>query len=75
MNRTAGLPGLRRLRRAADLTQEQLAEKVGVRRETISGVEVGLVDASMKLARNVAEALGCETADLLRPEPAQGEVA
>ncbi len=39
------------------LTQEKLAEIVGVRRETIIFLEQGKYNPSLKLARNVARAL------------------
>jgi putative transcriptional regulator len=40
-----------------NLTQERLAELVGVRRETIIFLEQGKYNPSLKLAHNVAEAL------------------
>ena len=40
-----------------DLTQEKLAEAVGVRRETIIFLEQGKYNPSLKLAHNVARAL------------------
>ncbi len=40
------------------LTQEELAEKVGVRRETIVFLEKGKYNPSLKLAHDVAKALG-----------------
>jgi len=39
------------------LTQEKLAEVVGVRRETIIFLEQGKYNPSLKLAHNVAKAL------------------
>jgi putative transcriptional regulator len=39
------------------LTQEKLAEMVGVRRETIIFLEQGKYNPSLKLAHNVARAL------------------
>lgn len=41
-----------------NLTQEQLAEKVGVRRETIVFLEKGKYNPSLRLARDVSIALG-----------------
>jgi len=41
-----------------NLTQEKLAEIVGVRRETIIFLEQGKYNPSLKLAHNVAKALG-----------------
>ena len=40
-----------------DLTQEKLAEMVGVRRETIIFLEQGRYNPSLRLAHNVARAL------------------
>jgi len=40
-----------------NLTQEKLAEMVGVRRETIIFLEQGRYNPSLKLAHNVAKAL------------------
>ena len=40
-----------------NLTQEKLAEIVGVRRETIIFLEQGRYNPSLRLAHNVAEAL------------------
>ena len=40
-----------------ELTQEKLAEMVGVRRETIIFLEQGKYNPSLKLAYNVAKAL------------------
>ncbi len=40
-----------------DLTQEKLAEMVGVRRETIIFLEQGRYNPSLRLAYNVARAL------------------
>ena len=40
-----------------NLTQERLAEMVGVRRETIIFLEQGKYNPSLKLAYNVAKAL------------------
>jgi putative transcriptional regulator len=40
-----------------DLTQEQLADKVGVRRETIVFLEQGKYNPSLKLAHDVAQIL------------------
>jgi putative transcriptional regulator len=40
-----------------DMTQEDLAQKVGVRRETIVFLEKGKYNPSLKLAHDVAKAL------------------
>ena len=46
------------------LTQEKLAEMVGVRRETIIFLEQGKYNPSLKLAHNVARALGATIEEL-----------
>ncbi len=48
---------IKELRARYDLTQEDLAKKVGVRRETILFMEKGKYNPSLKLAHNVAKAL------------------
>ncbi len=47
-----------------NLTQEKLAEMVGVRRETIVFLEQGKYNPSLKLAHNVARALGASIEEL-----------
>jgi len=46
------------------LTQEELARKVGVRRETIVFLEQGKYNPSLRLAHQVAVALGANIDDL-----------
>ncbi len=48
---------IKELRARYDLTQEDLAKKVGVRRETIVFLEKGKYNPSLKLAYDVAKAL------------------
>ena len=50
---------LKKYRLLKDLTQEQLAEKVGVRRETIMRLEAGKYNPSLKLAIDISR--GVET--------------
>jgi len=47
-----------------DLTQEDLARKVGVRRETIVFLEKGKYNPSLQLAHNVARALKAKIDEL-----------
>ena len=49
---------IREFRARFDMTQEQLAIKSGVRRETIVFLEKGTYNPSLKLAHDVAMALG-----------------
>jgi putative transcriptional regulator len=46
------------------LTQQELAEAVGVRRETIVNLERGRYNPSLKLALRICAALGAETAEV-----------
>jgi putative transcriptional regulator len=48
---------IKELRARYDLTQEELANKVGVRRETIVFLEKGKYNPSLKLAHDVAKVL------------------
>lgn len=48
---------IKEFRAKHNLTQEKLAEMVGVRRETIIFLEQGKYNPSLKLAHNVAKAL------------------
>jgi len=48
---------IREYRAKHNLTQEKLAEMVGVRRETIIFLEQGKYNPSLRLAYNVAKAL------------------
>ena len=47
-----------------DMTQEELAKKVGVRRETIVFLEKGKYNPSLKLAYKVAKALNTTIQEL-----------
>ncbi|WP_292470024.1 helix-turn-helix transcriptional regulator [Methanolobus sp.] len=48
---------IKELRARYDMTQEDLANKVGVRRETIGFLEKGKYNPSLKLAYKVAKVL------------------
>ncbi|MDL2227647.1 helix-turn-helix transcriptional regulator [Bacteroidales bacterium OttesenSCG-928-K03] len=48
---------LKKYRQLANLTQEELAEKVLVRRETIVRLEAGKYNPSLKLAIDISRAL------------------
>lgn len=55
---------IKELRARYDLTQEDLAQKVGVRRETIVFLEKGKYNPSLKLAHRVAKALNTTIEEL-----------
>ncbi|HHT72925.1 MAG TPA: helix-turn-helix transcriptional regulator [Firmicutes bacterium] len=48
---------LKKYRQMAGLTQEDLALKIGVRRETISRLEAGKYNPSLKLAMEISRAV------------------
>ena len=48
---------IKELRARYNLTQEDLAKEVGVRRETIVFLEKGKYNPSLQLAHNIAKAL------------------
>ncbi len=48
---------IKELRARHDLTQEDLARKVGVRRETIVFLEKGKYNPSLKLAHDISKVL------------------
>ena len=55
---------IKELRARYDLTQEDLAKKIGVRRETILFIEKGKYNPSLKLAHDIAIALQTTIDDL-----------
>jgi transcriptional regulator with XRE-family HTH domain len=57
-----------RLRQAAGLTQEQLAERSGFSQQYISGLEAGQRNPTIVTLYELATGLGATPADLLRPD-------
>ncbi|MBN2330650.1 MAG: helix-turn-helix transcriptional regulator [Candidatus Aenigmarchaeota archaeon] len=55
---------IKELRARHDMTQEDLARKVGVRRETILFLEKGKYNPSLKLAHDIARALKSKIDDV-----------
>lgn len=50
-----------------DLTQENLAEKVGVTRQTINAIEKDKYDPSLELAFKIARLFGVKVEDVFFP--------
>lgn len=48
---------LKKLREEANLTQQELADQVGVIRQTISNIETGVNNPSVSLAKRIASVL------------------
>jgi transcriptional regulator with XRE-family HTH domain len=59
---------LRRLRRRAALSQQELAEKAGTTQETISRLERGHHAARGRTLRRLADALNVEPKELMKGE-------
>jgi putative transcriptional regulator len=57
-----------------DLTQEDLANRVGVRRETIVFLEKGKYNPSLKLAHDVATALNAKIDELFIFEDEESDI-
>lgn len=55
---------IKELRAARGMDQAQLAQLVGVRRETIGRLEKGLYNPSLKLAMDVAQVFGLPVEDI-----------
>lgn len=55
---------IKQFRTEAELTQEELARRVGVRRETIVFLEQGKYNPSLQLAYNIAREFNAKIDDL-----------
>ena len=56
---------IRELRMAAHLSQQAVADRVGVAKMTISALETGKMQLTLEYMRRVAAALGVATTDLM----------
>jgi transcriptional regulator with XRE-family HTH domain len=65
---------LRAMRKAAGLTQQQLADKTGVSQPAISQLENGTLEMSFSWARTFARVLKCAFVDLIADEDAAGVI-
>lgn len=59
---------IKELRTSLNISQEELAEKVGVRRETIVRLEKGAYNPSLKLAMDIANVFGKSVEEIFRFE-------
>jgi putative transcriptional regulator len=55
---------IKEFRAKKNLTQEELAHKVGIRRETLVFLEKGKYNPSLKLAHSVAEFFGVKIEEI-----------
>jgi putative transcriptional regulator len=65
---------LKLFRAKHDLTQAELAERVGVSRQTITAIETGKYNPSLELALKLAECFGCRVEDLFSPDHSPADV-
>lgn len=68
---------IKEFRARHNLTQEELANKVGVSRQTILYIERGEYNPSLLLALKICKALKCKVEDLFMPskkELSEGEL-
>lgn len=56
---------IQKIRKSKQLTQEELAEKVGKSRQMITFVETGRERPNLKLLEKIAKALGVKVKDLI----------
>lgn len=64
---------IRRLRfDHGEMTQQQLADRAGVTRQTILAIEGGKYSPSLLLAFKIAEAFGVSLEDVFQYDPAAG---
>lgn len=59
---------LRERRNERGWTQADLAERLGVSRQTVNAIETGKYDPSLPLAFKLAATLGCRIEELFFPE-------
>jgi putative transcriptional regulator len=56
-----------------DITQGELAERVGVSRQAINSIETGKYDPSLELAFKLAEEFDCQIEDIFEYEKEQDD--
>ncbi len=59
---------LKVLRAERDWSQAQLAEALGVSRQTVNAIETGKYDPSLPLAFKMARLFGCSIEDIFTPD-------
>lgn len=60
---------IREIRKEHNMTQEELAEKIGVKRSVISKYETGSIAPPLNQLQKISEALSVEVADILEVKP------
>lgn len=66
---------IRRLRFEHDeMTQQQLAERIGVTRQTVNAIEAGKYSPSLEVAFRIAEVFGVRIDDVFSYNTATGKI-
>ncbi|MDX2116139.1 MAG: helix-turn-helix transcriptional regulator [Planctomycetota bacterium] len=65
---------LRQLRTERAWTQSELAERLGVSRQTVISIETGRYEPSLTLAFKIAAVLNKRIEDIFRPESATQQI-
>lgn len=60
---------IKRMREAANMSQNGLAKKAGIAQATLSAIERSTKNPSVETVKLLAVALGCTTADLMGESP------
>lgn len=63
---------IRSVRKAAHVTQQELAEQIGVNRATLSKYESGQIEPSISQLRKICTALNCHLQDIMSMEEMNG---
>ncbi|MBI8990172.1 helix-turn-helix transcriptional regulator [Corynebacterium sp. CCM 8863] len=63
---------LRQLREQHGLSQQKLADALGVSRQTVISIEKGRYHPSLPLAFQLAERFSCRIEDIFIPHPGRG---
>ena len=63
---------LRVLRAERDWSQAELAERLGVSRQTVNAVETGKYDPSLPLAFKIARLAGAKIEEIFEPDEEKG---
>lgn len=64
---------LKEIRKEKGMTQEELANAVGITQSNLSRIENGKVQISLKLAKDITVTLGCTVDDLIREPEVEDE--
>lgn len=63
---------IRERRKSQGLTQDELAEKIGIGNQALSRIEHGMIAPKLERLPKIARVLGCEVSDLFRSGDAGG---